>query len=348
MGRKAAGLSSSFPPRRFFSRGRAVRRGRAPSSCVCAALLCLLAGAAPAQKRPKPALSAKEARRVIAAARGFSLRTGAVKIKEVAPAGQSPVVVTADVTGAFRLARVEDERQPQTGGIFKQKRWRAVEFRTGDRAWEEFDLFAAAAGAGRVEAARRALEELVEEFEARQAAAKDGGGGGQAGGGGDEARAEAKEKAAEPLTRGPLTIRQLSPMGSSAVAEVVVEAAFGLSKDARGKWQVVEFSVGGETVGGFDSLWRAVDALKAERARADLAALAGALEEFRRERGFYVVARDSVVLLDHLSPRYAGRIVRLDPWRNPYRYEGTAAGYTLGSDGPDGKPGTADDVAHAR
>ena len=38
--------------------------------------------------------------------------------------------------------RPEDERVPQTGGVFKVKRRRAVEFRTGDRAWEEFDLVA--------------------------------------------------------------------------------------------------------------------------------------------------------------------------------------------------------------
>lgn len=344
-------------------------RRLACAASLCAALLCVAAPLpAQAQKRPKPALSAKDARRAIASARGFGLQTGAVKVKDVSPAGREPVVVTAEVTEAFRLAWVEDERAPQTGGVFRLKRWRAVEFRTGDRAWEEFDIFAAAAGESRVEAARRALEELVTEFAALQAEAG-GAGGGPAGGeagavgavegeGGKEEKEAKREKdakkeeggakPAEPLTRGPLTIKQLSPMGSTAVVEVVVEAAFTLSKDARGRWQVSAVSVGGETVADLESLWQTVNTLKAERARADLSALAGALEAFRRERGFYVVARDSVALLDHLAPRYSKRVIRLDPWRNPYRYEGTAARYTLGSDGPDGKPGTADDVTLTR
>jgi type II secretory pathway pseudopilin PulG len=95
-------------------------------------------------------------------------------------------------------------------------------------------------------------------------------------------------------------------------------------------------------------VWLAADARKAERARAELSALSEALEAYRRERGFYVTAGDSVVLLDHLSPRYSKRVTRLDPWGAPYRYAGTAGGYTLGSDGPDRKPNTADDVTLRR
>ena len=304
-------------------------RGLTPTRpLTLAVLFCLLASPAFAQKRPKPALKQSDARKVIAATPGFGLRTGAVKILEIGPAGSSPVSVTAEVTEALRLAWVEDERVPQTGGFFKAKRWRAVEFRTGDRAWEEFDTLADAAGAERVEAARRAVEELVAEFGARVR--------------------ESKGKAVEPLTRGPLTIKQLSAMSSSAVAEVVVTATFHLSKDARGRWVVSEVIFGDEAVGRLDSLWQNADARKAALARAQLATLRDALESFRAERGFYVVAKDSVVLLDHLSPHYLKHVIRIDPWRNPYRYEGTTASYLLASDGPDGKPNTADDVTLAR
>lgn len=319
---------------------------------------CFLAAAdAAAQKRPKPALKEKDARRALAEVPGFALRTGAVKVKEVSPAGASPVTVSAGVTIAFRLVRVEDERVEQTAGVFKVKRWRAAEFRTGDRAWEEFDLIADDFGPERVEVARRALEELVTEFEAQQAAAAHAGAvvvpsisaeGGGRDKGKERKKDEPEKKAAEPLTRGPLTIKQLSLMGASAVAEVEVAGLFTLSKDARGRWRVTSFEVGGETVGDLDSRWRAADARKGARVRADLAELREALEAFRSERGFYVVGEDAVVLLDHLSPRYAKRIIRLDPWHNPYRYAGTAAAYTLASDGPDGKRGTADDVTLSR
>ena len=330
-------------------------RGTLPLILAFAA--CFFAADAAAQKRPKPALKESAARRAIAEAPGFALRTGAVKVKEVGPAGSTPVRVSAGVTVAFRLVRVEDERTPQTGGVFKVKRWRAAEFRTGDRAWEEFDLVAEAFGGERVEAARRALEELVTEFEARQS--KVGAGWGatardveaeaaQAGEAGakkkERKKDEPEKKTPEPLTRGPLTVKQLSLMGSSAVAEVEVACDFPLSKDARGRWRVTGFEVGGETVGDLEALWLKVNAGKIARVSADLAELREALEAFRRERGFYVVAEDAVVLQDHLSPRYARRVIRLDPWHNPYRYEGTAAAYTLASDGPDGKPNTGDDV----
>ena len=342
-------------------------------SFVIALALCALAGGAAAQKKPKPALKESEARRVISEAPGFALRTGAVKVRSVSPAGTSPVIVEADVTGAVRLEWVEDERVPQTGGVFKQKRWRAVEFRTGDRAWEEFELVSTPAFAARLEAARLALEELVTEFAAQQAAAAEKEKAAdanvvtvptQAEVEGDKKdkkkrdaekkKAEAEKKKAEeakkvePLTRGALTVKQLSPMGSSVVAEVVVAATFSLSRDARGRWRVAEVSAGGESSGDLAALWLSADARKAERARADLAALGEALEAFRRERGFYVVARDSVVLFDHLSPRYTKRIIRLDPCHTPYRSAGSAAAYTLASDGPDGKQGTADDVRLSR
>jgi hypothetical protein len=320
--------------------------------------LCVFAASGSAQKRPKPALKEKDARRAVAETPGFVLRTGAVKVKEVSAVGTSPVTVSADVTVAIRLVRVEDESVPQTGGVFKVKRWRAAEFRTGDRTWEEFELVAEAFGPERLEAARRALEELVAEFETRQAAAARAEavvvptlpteGEGKDKNKNKKKNDEPEKKAVEPLTRGALTIKQLSLMGSSAVAEVAVASVFNVSKDARGKWRVTGVELGGETVSGLEALWLSVNARKAARAREDLAEMREALEAFRRERGSYVVGQDAVVLLDHLSPRYAKRIFRLDPWHNPYRYVGSAAAYTLASDGPDGKRNTADDVTLSR
>jgi hypothetical protein len=327
--------------------------------CLLPLALCLLVPASVvAQKKPKPALSVKQARSVIAAAPGFKLNKSAVKIKEISPAGVSPVSVSAEVTEAFRLASVEDERVEQNTGVFKRKRWRAVEFRTGDRSWDEFDYLAAPVGAERLEAARGALEELVTEYAARVGSNKDEGNSQSAEKpAADNAKGEEKagakkekndKKSAEPLTRGPLTIKQLSLMGSSAVAEVSVEATFTLSKDASGNWVVTEVAFGVGPGVELAALRRSINSQKAERVRAELAIVRDALESYRRERGFYVVAEDSVVLLDHLNPRFIKQIIRLDPWHNPYRYTGTTGQFTLASDGPDGKPGTADDVTVSR
>lgn len=295
--------------------------------CVLLSALCL-APSAGAQKRPRPALSEKDARRAIAAAPGFALREGAVRVREVSAAGAVPVTVLAEVTAGARLAWVEDERATQDGGVFKRKRWRAVEFRTGDRNWEAFDLVAAALDPQSVEPARAALEELVTEFETRQR--------------------QSKGAAIEPLTRGPLTVKQLSALGSTVVAELTVEATFRLAREGRGRWRVSEILLGDFASGDPGSVWRRVDARKAERAREELEALRAGLERFRQERGFYVVSDSEVVLVDHLSPAYIGRVVRLDPWLRPYRYNGARDRFTLSSDGADGKQGTPDDVTLSR
>jgi hypothetical protein len=291
---------------------------------------CCFSIPAAAQKRPKPALSEKDARRAIASAPGFALRESAVAVREVSAAGAVPVTVSAEVTLGVRLASVEDERVAQTSDIFKTKRRRALELRTGDRSWEEFEFIAAGLedGGGGVERARSWVEELVTEFEARQRAAQG--------------------QAVEPLKRGPLTLKGLTPLGSSVVAELAVEANFRLAREGRGRWRVTEVVLGDFESGDLGVVWQKVDARKAARARADMEAVGAALERYRSERGSYVAAESEVVLMDHLSPSYLGRVIRLDPWLRPYRYAGTRERFTLSSDGPDGKQGTPDDVTFSR
>jgi hypothetical protein len=310
---------------------------------LTAAVIFALAGAfeASAQRRPRPALSEGDARRAIAATPGFELRTGAVKVREVSARGETPVRVAAEVTLGFRFARVADEGAAQNTGLFRQTRWRAVELRAGDRRWEEFDLLSAILGAGRVEPARRALEELVAEYESLQAAAAPGArDAGRAG----EAAGDSEQGKVGPLARGPLRLNSFSPLGPSAVAEVAVAAEFLLERDARRKWRVAAVSVGGSPPVDPSSLVPALDARKAERARADLEQVRDALERYRRERGLLVAADDFVALVDHLSPLYLASVVRVDPWRRPYLYAGAAGGYRLSSAGPDGLPDTPDDV----
>ncbi|HEX7174591.1 MAG TPA: type II secretion system protein GspG, partial [Pyrinomonadaceae bacterium] len=295
------------------------------------------------------AIKDSDARKVIAATPGFDLRTGRVRVKDVSLAGATPVVVNAEVEIAFGFAKTE------AGGA--GARWRAVEFRTGDRAWEEFDYLAGPLGVERVEAARLELEALAAEFETEQRERKAAE---EAAGKGEKSKDNKleKEKSEEGKTkdekaeeekklevrRGPLVMKEFAPMYKSARAVVVVDASFRLEKDTRGKWRVVGFSVGEASFGDFDALIAGVNARKAVRARADLEAVRAALEAYRRERGFYVVAEDETVLIDHLSPRYLKTVIRIDPWHRPYRYAGTTERFTLGSDGPDGLPATADDV----
>jgi hypothetical protein len=139
-------------------------------------------------------------------------------------------------------------------------------------------------------------------------------------------------------------VKSVSPLGSSAVVEAQVETAFRFVKGDDGKWRVAEIRTGDNRWEDIETIARAVNAEKVERARAELETVATALEAFRRERGFYVAAKGEEALVDQLNPRYLARVIRVDPWHRPYQYEGTRESYSLRSVGADGELNTADDV----
>ena len=315
-------------------------------------VLPLAFAASPAAKGVKKG----DAQKAIAATPPFALNKGNVVVKEI-NSTETSATVRAGLRVAFRFER--DERGA----------WRAVQMRTGDRQWEEFDLLARAAGPQRIGPARAALEAFAAELDAlRLAAAKlkadekkkdesnkatnRASGAAEPTRDGDKKSAgKSKEKAPEPpeeeLVRGPLSVKKpaaaLSAMGSSALVEIEIDSTYDLVRE-RGKWRVASARVGAETLREFEALVRALDAAKVERANSDLQTLAAALEAYRRERGSYVVADTGVALVDHLNPRFTPLYVRFDPWHRPYEYEGTPRSFTLRSLGPDGKPNTTDDV----
>jgi len=158
---------------------------------------------------------------------------------------------------------------------------------------------------------------------------------------------EAREKIAQSIgfdKPDDVHVKSISRMGSDAIVEAQFNATFRLSPDKEGKWQAVEVRAG-------DRHWESIEliqtALRKERAlrtSADLRTLATALEAYRRDNGSYVQADNGSGLLDRLSPRYLASIIRLDAWSHEFAYKGTAASYRLTSSGPDGKPGTDDDI----
>lgn len=141
----------------------------------------------------------------------------------------------------------------------------------------------------------------------------------------------------------------INVLGSSAVVEAKVKTAFRLVQTTGGDWEVAEIRVGKAGLG--KDVWedvallrRALDGEKTERARSELTSLQTALESFRRERGHYPPVKTGRELVDHLSPRYLPRVIRLDPWQQPYDYIGTPDVYRLRSAGADRKSATTDDV----
>lgn len=159
-----------------------------------------------------------------------------------------------------------------------------------------------------------------------------------------EARKVIARMAGIELPSDAVRIKDISSMGSSAVVVAQVETTFRLAKGDGGKWRVAEIRTGDRKWEDVDLLVRALNSEKAARARSEMETVATALKSFQRERGSYVVSDSMTVLIDHLNPGYLMTIIRVDPWHQPYQYEGNRSGFTLRSPGADGKPNTGDDI----
>ena len=158
-----------------------------------------------------------------------------------------------------------------------------------------------------------------------------------------EARKVIARMAGIELPSDAVRIKEISPMGDSAMVVAQVETAFRLSQDG-GKWRVVEIRTGDRKWEDVDLLVRSLNAEKSARARSEMQTIATALKAFQRERGSYLVSDSMVALIDNLNPRYLSHVVRIDPWHQPYQYEGHSGAFTLRSPGADGKPNTVDDI----
>ena len=139
-------------------------------------------------------------------------------------------------------------------------------------------------------------------------------------------------------------IKSINAMGSDAIVEAQFDAAFRLVLDKEGKWKAVEVRTGDRRWESIELIQTAVRKEKTLRTSADLRTIATALEAFRRANGTYVQADTCSALMDNLTPRYVSSIIRLDAWSREFDYKGTTASYLLASLGPDGKPGTGDDI----
>lgn len=159
---------------------------------------------------------------------------------------------------------------------------------------------------------------------------------------------EAREKIAQALgleKADNVHIKNISTgIGGDAVVEAQLDAAFRFAADKQGKWQAVEVRTGDRRWESIELIQTAVRKEKALRTAADLRTLTTALEAFRREHGSYVQADSCSALIDRLAPRYLTSVIRLDAWSREFDYKGTSASYRLASLGPDGKPGSDDDI----
>lgn len=284
-------------------------------------LVCLLTLFAP---HVRADLNAKQVRKAITRMPGFELTSGAVKVRTVSSTGATTAEATALVRTVFRFEK--DVR-----GI-----WRVAEFRTAPDKWETIDHVARVMNATvsheECTAADPPIRGTVIEPSAKRARCLLG----------SLLGIQMPSDAVRIQEVAPFAIPLASQPSTTVIAWIQVDAR--LINAGKSGWQVSELRTGSR---GWVQLEPAVAALneaKRETARAELATIAQALEKFRSERGSYLVADKHSVAIDHLSPRYLPRVIRVDPWNQPYSYHGQRDRFTLSSNGPDRKDATADDI----
>lgn len=295
------------------------------NKCLILCLATFCAFAITSGATTKGDLNARQIRKLITHVAGIALPSGAVRLKRTSPVDSATIEATAEIETAFRLEQND------------KGEWRVAEIRTGPNQWEEIELIARAAKTEVVAGACDNPDLITSKQAETYASVK-------------RARCLIANLLGVQLPSDAVRIKEVSPMvvplssRPSALVVATVEADFRLSKSQQSAWRVAGVRTGNREWADPDAILNAVNFDKAARARAELDLIAKALEAFRRDRGFYVESNTEAVLIDHLSPRYLSRVIRVDPWLRPYRYEGTRDHFTLRSIGPDGIENTNDDI----
>jgi hypothetical protein len=286
-----------------------------------ALVFCLLAFIVP---NVKAELSAKQARKLLARMPGFELTNNALRIKSIAATGAGSAEVMAEIQTVFKFEKD------------KQGSWGVSQVRTRPNQWEDVVLVAKALGKSANPADCSALDPPFKGSLAVDPSVK-------------RARCLLGDLFAIQVPSDAVRIQEVEPFfvplapQPSAVVIAWIRVDARLLHGNKG-WEVAELRTGKADWVKLEPVIAKVNELKQQQARSELESMATALEVFRAERGFYVVSDKHSVAIDHLNPRYLGRIIRVDPWHQPYRYDGQRDQFRLRSSGPDGKDNTSDDI----
>jgi Type II secretion system (T2SS), protein G len=268
-------------------------------------------------------LSQSNARKLIQTMGGWSLPGSAVRIQSFRSNGAEGAEVSAEIQAVFRLR-------------LREGLWELREIRTGPDRWERLDVIARAAGVELPRAECDAPAQFTNIKSPSELTNK-------------RARCLVAELLGIQLPSDDVRIREISSFGlslgaeSSALVTALVQVDFRFAREAR-RWSVVELRSGNRDWVNVTGLPAAMDQVKRTEAANELLTVAKALGDFHRDRGYFVVSKSESVLIDHLSPKYLARVIRIDPWHRPYHYEGQQDRYSLRSAGPDGIANTEDDI----
>ena len=269
-------------------------------------------------------LSAAQARKVITRIPGFELKSSAVRVKSISATSAAAAEVTAEIQTVFRFE------------TDKEGRWRVAEIRTGQERWENIDLIASALGTQVGKGDCTAPDPPSRGADPNGPSVK-------------RARCLLGSLLGVEIPSDAIRIQEVNPLPIPLASQPSATVVAWLRVDARltnekSGWRVAELRTGNRDWVPLEPLVAAVNEQKQKQARSELDLIAKALEKFRKERGFFVVSDKQSVAIDFLNPRYLARVIRLDPWHQPYKYSGERDHFTLRSAGPDGKADTPDDI----
>jgi hypothetical protein len=285
------------------------------------ALLLLLALIA---TQARAELSEKQARKLITNMAGLRLPSKAVHLGHLRTISPAAVETSAEIEVVFRLTQNE------------QGYWRVSEIRAAPEKWEDLELVAGAMRFDLPTGNCDAPELFTRAPKGIDPSVK-------------RARCLMANLFGVTLPSDAVRIKEVSSMGlplgsrPSALVVALVQLDVRLSKDGR-EWHVADIRSGNRGWLNVEAVPAAVDQVKRSVAAEELNTVAHALLAFRHDRGSFVISNKHPVLIDFLSPQYLVRVIRLDPWHNPYQYQGERDHFVLRSAGPDGKSNTADDI----
>jgi len=269
-------------------------------------------------------LSQKQARKLISRMPGFELTSSSLRIKSITTSGASAAEVIAEIRTVFKFEKD------------KQGSWRVAQVRTRPDHWEDIALVAKALGSSMTVADCNAIDPPLKRASAVDPSVK-------------RVRCLLGSLLSVQIPSDAVRIQEVAslsiPLASQPSALVVawIRVDARILKGGKG-WEVGELRTGTAEWVKLHSTIAALNHAKEQQAREELESMAKALELFRGQRGFYVVSEKHSVAIDHLNPRYLPRVIRVDPWHEPYKYDGQRDRFTLRSSGPDGKDNTADDI----
>jgi hypothetical protein len=273
-------------------------------------------------------LTPKQARTAITRMAGFELKNNSVRVKSISSTNAGAPEVSAEIRTVLKFAQDKDGN------------WRVAEVRTGQDHWEKIDVIARALRTQVVTDPCTALDPPLKGRLAVDPSVK-------------RVRCILGSLLGVEIPSDAVRIQTIAPMAIPFTSQASATVVAWLRMDARllndkSGWRVSEVRTGNRDWVRLDPIVAAVNEEKHRVARGDMELIARALEKFRKERGFYIVSDSEAVAIDHLSPRYLVRVIRFDPWHQPYRYQGERDHFTLRSTGPDGKDNTPDDITFSQ